>query len=148
MINTFETILLQEGKTATGIEVPPEIVASLSSSKKPAVKVSLNEYEYRSTIAVMGNKFMIPVSAEHRAGAKIKGGDHLTVTLELDTEPRILEIPEDLAVAFEQNASAKAKFEALSYSQKRIHTLSVEGTKNPETRAKRVSKAIEALVKK
>jgi hypothetical protein len=145
MIYTFETILIRAGKTATGIEVPPEIVASLSTSKKPAVKVSFNGYEYRSTIAVMGGKFMIPVSAERRAGAKIKGGDNLTVTLELDTEPRILEIPEDLAMAFEQNASAKEKFEVLSYSQKRVHTLSVEGAKTPETRAKRVAKAIEAL---
>ena len=145
-MKTFQTILLQAGKTATGIEVPPEIVESLSPSKKPAVKISLNGYEYRSTIAVMGGKFMLPVSAEHRTGAKIKGGDSLTVTLELDTEPRILEIPADLATAFEQNASAKAKFEALSYSQKRLHTLSVQGTKNPETRAKRVIKAIEALL--
>ena len=91
---------------------------------------------------------MIPVSAEHRMGANIKGGDSLTVSLELDTEPRILEIPADLAAALEQNKKAKAKFEQLSYSQKRIHTLSVEGTKNPETRAKRILKAIEALVAK
>ncbi len=147
-MKTFETILLEAGKTATGIEVPAEIVSSLSPSKKPAVKISINGYEYRSTIAVMGGKFMIPVSAEHRIGANIKGGDSLTVGLELDTEPRILEIPADLAAAFEQNEVAKAKFEQLSYSQKRIHTLSVEGTKNPETRAKRVLKAIEALVAK
>jgi hypothetical protein len=145
-MKTFETILVQAGKTATGIEVPPEVVTSFGSSKKPAVKVNLNGYEYRSTIAVMGGKFMIPVSAEHRKNAGIKGGDAITVSLELDTAPRILEVPNDLAVAFDQNAVAKAKFEALSYSQKRIHTLSVEGTKNSETRAKRVAKAIQALV--
>ena len=98
-MKTFETILLVAGKTATGIEVPAEIVSSLNSGKKPAVKVSINGYEYRSTIAVMGGKFMIPVSAEHRIGANIKGGDSLTVSLELDTVPRILEIPADLAVA-------------------------------------------------
>ncbi len=144
-MKTFQTILIQAGKTATGIEVPNEIVTSLSPSKKPAVKVTVNGYSYRSTIAVMGSKFMIPVSAEHRLGAKVKGGDNITVSLELDTEPRILELPADLALALEQNANAKAKFEALSYSQKRIHTLSVEGTKNPETRAKRVTKAIETL---
>jgi hypothetical protein len=144
-MNTFETILLQAGKTATGIEVPPEIMTNLGSSKKPAVKVNLNGYNYRSTIAVMGGKFLIPVSAEHRTNARLKAGDTITVSLELDTEPRILEIPTDLALALENNAVAKTKFAALSYSQKRIHTLSVEGTKNPETRAKRVSKAIQAL---
>lgn len=144
-MKTFQTTLIQAGKTATGIEVPAEIVESLGHSKKPAVKVKLNDYEYRSTIAVMGGKFLIAVSAEHRTGAKINGGDRITVSLELDTELRILEIPADLEAALEQNAVAKAKFAALSYSQKRIHTLSVEGTKNPETRAKRVAKAIELL---
>ncbi len=142
-MNTFETILLKGGKTATGIEVPSEIVTSLGSSKKPAVKVNANGYNYRSTIAVMGGKFLIPVSAEHRTNAGLKAGDTITVSLELDTEPRILEIPADLALALEQNAVAKAKFSTLSYSQKRIHTLSVEGTKNPETRIKRVAKAID-----
>jgi uncharacterized protein VirK/YbjX len=145
-MKTFETILLIAGKTATGIEVPAEIVSSLSPSKKPAVKITINGYEYRSTIAVMGGKFMIPVSAEHRTGAKVKGGDSITVSLELDTEPRVLEIPADLEVALQQNEVAKVNFEKLSYSQKRLHTLSVEGTKNPETRAKRVTKAIDALV--
>ncbi len=144
-MKTFQTTLLQAGKTATGIEVPADIVDSLSSSKKPAVKVNINGYTYRSTIAVLGGKYLIPVSAEHRTGAKVNGGDSITVSLELDTEPRVLEIPADLAVALEQNAAAKAKFEKLSYSQKRIHTLSVEGTKNPETRAKRIIKAIETL---
>ncbi len=144
-MKTFETILIQAGKTATGIEVPPEIVSSLGSSKKPSVKVGLNGYHYRSTIAVMGGKFMIPVSAEHRLGAKVKGGDSITVSLELDTAPRILELPADLATALEQNLSAKSNFEKLSHSQKRLHTLSVEGTKNLETRAKRVAKAIQLL---
>ena len=75
----FEAVLKLEGKTATGIEVPPEVVQSLGSSKKPAVKVRLGSYVYRSTIAVRGDKFMLPVSADHRQVAGLKAGDQVSV---------------------------------------------------------------------
>ncbi|WP_420595206.1 YdeI/OmpD-associated family protein [Deinococcus sp.] len=141
----FEAVLKLEGKTATGIEVPPDMVQSLGSSKKPAVKVSLGEYTYRSTLALRDGKFMLPVSAEHRQGAGLAAGDTVAVTLELDTEPREVSVPEELAAALERNAVARQRFEALSYSQKRQHTLAIEGAKTPETRAKRIAKAVEAL---
>jgi Bacteriocin-protection, YdeI or OmpD-Associated/Domain of unknown function (DUF1905) len=143
---TFDTTLIQEGKTATGIEVPPEIVAALGSSKKPAVTVSLNGYTYRSTVAVMGGRFMIPVSAEHRAGAGIQAADAVSVTLELDAAPREVAVPDDLQAALEAHPAALERFGRLSYSGKRQHTLSVEGTQNPETRARRVEKAVQTLL--
>ena len=142
---TFDTTLKQEGKTATGIEVPAEVVASLGSSKKPAVKVTLNGYVYRSTLAVMDGRFMLPVSAEHRQGAGLQAGDRVEVTLELDTEPRVVSVPADLQTALEGDAVALEHFAALSYSGKRQHVLAVEGTKNPDTRARRVAKVIQTL---
>jgi hypothetical protein len=142
---TFDTTLIQEGKTATGIEVPPDVVATLGSSKKPAVKVTLNGYAYRSTIAVMNGRFMLPVSAEHRQGAGLQAGDRVEVTLELDTEPRVVSVPEDLQTALEAEATALERFAKLSYSGKRQHVLAVEGTKNPETRARRVAKVVQTL---
>src|SRR4029079_11930768 len=73
----FRTTILQGGKTATGIEVPPEIVEGLGSGKRPAVRVTINGSTYRSTVAVMGGAFMIGVSAEVRAaGRGAGGGDH------------------------------------------------------------------------
>ncbi len=141
----FTTTILQSGKTATGIEVPPEIVAALGPSKKPSVSVTLNGYTYRSTVAVMGGRFMIPVSHEIRSAAGVSGGDTLEVELALDTAPRVLELPEDFVVALGGDAAAKASFADLSYSNQRRHTLSIEGAKTPETRARRVEKAIEEL---
>lgn len=141
----FTATILQSGKTATGIEVPPRVVAALGSSKKPSVVVTLNGYTYRSTVAVMGGKFMIPVSSEVRSAARVAGGDTLEVEIELDTAPRVLELPEDFALALSGDAVAKAFFEGLSYSNQRRHTLSIEGAKTPETRARRVHKAIEDL---
>jgi Bacteriocin-protection, YdeI or OmpD-Associated/Domain of unknown function (DUF1905) len=141
----FQTILLAAGKTATGIEVPAGIVESLGPSKKPAVKVTLNGYEYRSTVAVMGGKFMLPVSAEHRSGAKIAAGETLNVTLELDTAPRVLEIPQDFLTALGADAAAKTFFEGLSYSNKRRFILSIDEAKSAETRARRIAKSVEML---
>ncbi|GHF46887.1 hypothetical protein HNQ07_002456 [Deinococcus metalli] len=142
---TFTTTLKQEGKTATGIEVPPEIIAALGGGKKPAVHVTVNGYAYRSTVGVMGGHAMIPVSAEHRRGAGLSAGDTVTVTLEPDTAPREVVVPDDLQAALDANPAALAAFGKLSYSGKRQHTLSVEGTTNPDTRARRVAKAIETL---
>ena len=142
---TFDATLKQEGKTATGIEVPTEIMDALGGGKKPAITVSLNGYAYRSTVGVMGGRSMIPVSAEHRKGAGLSAGDRVQVTLELDTAPREVEVPDDLQAALDGNPAALTAFGKLSYSGKRQHTLSVEGTSNPETRARRVAKAIETL---
>ncbi len=142
---TFTATLKQEGKTATGIEVPPEVMGALGGGKKPAITVTLNSHVYRSTVGVMGGRSMIPVSAEHRGKAGLTAGDTVTVTVELDTEPREVAVPEDLQAALAGNPAALAAFEKLSYSRKRQHTVSVEGAATPETRARRVAKAIATL---
>jgi uncharacterized protein YdeI (YjbR/CyaY-like superfamily) len=141
----FQTTLLAAGKTATGIEVPASVIQSFGSSKKPAVKVSINGYEYRSTVAVMAGKFMLPVSADHRAGAKVAAGDKLNVTLALDTAPRVLEVPQDFLDALEVDVAAKTFFEGLSYSNKRRFILSIDEAKTPETRTRRIAKSVDSL---
>jgi Bacteriocin-protection, YdeI or OmpD-Associated/Domain of unknown function (DUF1905) len=141
----FQTTLLAAGKTATGIEVPANVVEGFGSSKKPAVKVTINGYEYRSTVAVMAGKFMLPVSAEHRTGAKITAGDKVNVTLELDTAPRVLEVPQDFTDALEVDVAAKTFFDGLSYSNKRRFVLSIDEAKTPETRVRRIAKSVDSL---
>lgn len=141
----FRTTILASGGTTTGIHVPDEVVAALGTSRKPAVSVTLNGYTYRSTVAVMGGKFMVGVSADVRAKSGVKGGDTLDVEIELDTAPRVLEIPADFAAALATEPAAKAAFEALSYSNKRRHTMPIEDAKSPETRARRIEKSLENL---
>lgn len=140
----FKTTLFLVGKN-TGIDVPDEVVAALGGGKKPAVTVSIGDYSYRSTIAVMGGKNLISFSAERRAETGLKGGEEIEVELELDTAPREVVVPEDLAIALAAEPAAKAFFESLSYSNKRAHVLSVEDARTPETRAKRVDKAMATL---
>ncbi len=141
----FRTKILQAGKTATGIEVPPDVVEALGSGKRPAVRVTINGYVYRSTVAVMGGMFMLPLSAENRAGAGAAGGDEVEVDLELDTAPREVALPEDFSAALDAEPVARAFFEGLSFSHKRGFVEPIGQAKTPETRKRRIAKAIEML---
>jgi hypothetical protein len=141
----FRTTLLQTDKTATGIEVPADVVEALGAGKRPPVKVTINGYSYRNTIAVMGGTYMVGVSAQHRQGAGVAGGDEIDVDIELDTAPREVTVPSDFAGALDAEPKARQTFEGLSYSNKSWHVLSIEGAKTDETRQRRISKSVEAL---
>ena len=143
----FRTVLLLARKTATGLEVPPEVVEALGSGRRPAVTVTINGgHRYPSTVATMGGKFLVPVSAEHRAAAGVQAGDEVLVDLVLDTAPRVLDVPPDLAAALDAEPAARAAFDALSYSNQRRYTLVVEGATAAETRARRVARAVVDLL--
>lgn len=141
----FRASIDLHGKSATGIVVPPEVVDGLGSSRKPAVRVTINGYSYPSTIATMGGRFLIPVSAEVRAGAGVQAGDVVDIDVELDTAPRTVDVPADLAKALKAAPAAKKEFDALSYSNQRRHVLSVEGAKTQETRERRIAKVVADL---
>ncbi len=129
---------------ATGIPVPDDVVAQLGGSKKPAVTVTIGDYIYRTTVASMYGGFIFPLSSEHRAAAGLSAGDPVEVTLELDLAPRTVEVPDDLAAALDA-ASLRPTFDALAPSHQKAHVTSVEGTKNPETRARRVAAVVVKL---
>lgn len=143
---TFSTAIVQaEGKNATGIRVPTEAIVALGTQKRPKVVVSLNGYSYRSTVAAYGDVFMIPLSAEHRGAAGVQANDTVEVTIELDTEPRTVEVPDDLATALAEKVGAAAAFEALSPSTRKEHVRQVESAKAPETRARRIANIVAKL---
>lgn len=133
------------GKTATGFAVPPEIVEELASGKQPRVSVTIGGHTYRSTIAVRGGRFMIPLSAENRQAAGVAAGDKVEVDIELDTQERVLEVPDDLAAAIAADPAAQSFWDSLSYSRRRRIVLSVEGAKRPETRGRRIRKSVTDL---
>jgi hypothetical protein len=141
----FTTTLELAGKTATGFRVPPAVVEALGKGKRPPVIVTINGYSYRNTVAVYGDEYLIGVAAEHRAAAGVKAGDEVEVDLELDTAPREIEVPPDLAAALDADRDAKKFFEGLSYSNKRRLTLSIDAAKTPETRRRRIEKAVSQL---
>ncbi len=141
----FRTTILQNGKTATGIRVPDEVVESLGAGKRPPVCVTLKGYTYRSTIAVMGGVYMVGVNSEHRAAAGVSGGEEVDVEIELDKAERTVELPADFAGALAQAPAARAFFDGLSYSNRKWHVTSVESAKTAETRARRIEKSVAML---
>lgn len=141
---TFHTTILRTGKNTAGIQVPEEIIEKLGSSKRPLVRVTIKEYTYRSAVAVMGGKFMVGVSAENRQAAGVQGGEEVDVTIELDLEPRIVELPDDLKAALTE-AGALKTFENSAPSMRKEYVRQVTEAKAQETRGRRIGKIVEKL---
>lgn len=141
----FRTTIQQSGKTATGFRVPDEVVEAFGSGRRPPVKVTINGFTYRNTVAVMDGVYMVGVSAENRVGAGVAGGDEVDVDIELDTAPREVAVPDDLAAALDAEPKARATFDGLSYSNRSWHALQVTGARTEETRQRRIAKSVETL---
>jgi Domain of unknown function (DUF1905)/Bacteriocin-protection, YdeI or OmpD-Associated len=144
-VQKFSAKILQAGKTATGIEFPPKVVDAFGADKRPPVRVTINGHTFRSTVAVMGGKYMLGINADVREAAGVAGGDVVDVKAELDTAPRDVKVPPELSKALARNPKAKAVFDQLSYSKKRLHTAPIDNAKTAETRQRNVDKAMAAL---
>lgn len=145
MRQRFRTKLLQEGKTATGIQIPEKVLDGLGGGRRARVRVTLNGYTYRTSIGVMAGKVLIGVSAEVRAAARIAAGDTVDVTLALDSEPRKVQVPTELAQALAKAAPLRKRFEDLSFSRQLALALPIERGKTPETRQRNLTKALDVL---
>ena len=141
----FRTTIRESDGNATGIEIPAAVIESLGAGKKPPVRLTVNGYAYRSTVATMDGRYMVGFSAAHRAASGLAGGDEVEVEIDLDTEPRTVELPDDFRAALEADAAAMATFNKLSNSNKGYHVSQVTGTTNPETRQRRIEKSVAVL---
>jgi hypothetical protein len=141
----FRTTIQQAGNTATGIRVPDEVMAALASGKKPPVRVTINGHTYRSTVATVSGQPMVGLSVENRAATGAAGGDTVDVEIELDTAPREVDVPPQLAGALAGDADAMRFFDSLSNSQKSWHTAAIAGAKTDETRQRRLDKSMQML---
>ena len=138
---TFETTVAASGNN-TGIVVPEEVIGQLGAGKRPAVLVDVNGYQYRSTVAVMGGRHMISISAAIRQSTGLKGGDPIHVTLTVADAPPEAKVPEDLVQALAADERARTFFGQLSNSLQRYHIDNINAAKSAETRQRRINKAI------
>lgn len=141
----FAAELELAGKTAAGFGVPEAVVESLGGGRHPKVVVTVNGYTFRTSIARMGDRYMLGVSAARRAEGDLAAGEVHTVVVQLDTAPREVELPEDLAAALHAEPAAKAFWSGLSYSKQSWHVLQVVGAKKAATRRARVEKSVAML---
>jgi hypothetical protein len=141
----FRATIELGGKTATGFPVPDEVVAALGAGKRPAVHVTIGSYTYRTTIATIGGRFLVPLSAENRAAAGVAAGDEVDVQIEADTNPRDVAVPADLADALNRDRQARDFLDTLAYTHRKEWVRWIEDAKKPETRANRLTATLEAL---
>ncbi|HSK93387.1 MAG TPA: YdeI/OmpD-associated family protein [Candidatus Angelobacter sp.] len=141
----FRTVIELGGKTATGFEVPAEVVESLGRGKRPPVQVTIGPHTYPSTVAVMDGRYLVPLSAENREAAGVAAGDEVQVELIIDEAPRSVEVPDDLGAALDAEPEARRTFDALSNSNRKWHVLQVTGAKTDETRARRIERSVAML---
>jgi antitoxin component of MazEF toxin-antitoxin module len=139
----FESTVELGGKTATGIQVPDEVIEALGASKRPPVTITINGYTYRTTAVRMGGAFYVPLAAENREAAGVAAGDAITVDIENDTAPREVTLPDDLAAAMDD--AARTAYDGLSYTHRKEWVRWVEEAKKPETRATRIEKTVAGL---
>ncbi|MDT7608274.1 MAG: hypothetical protein QOG96_2777 [Pseudonocardiales bacterium] len=141
----FQATVDLGGKTATGIRVPEEVVTGLGSHRRPPVRVTVGAHTYRTTVAPMGGAYFVPLSAENRNLAGVAAGDRVDVDIELDTAPREVTVPAELAAALEREPGARQAFDALSTSRRREHARQVETAKAEATRQRRIAKVLDEL---
>ena len=142
MAITYTTIVKRSGKNATGLQVPDEVVAALGTSRSPKVKATVNGYTWRGTVQVVDGVFMLSLSADHREAAGVHADEQVTVALELDEEPRTVEIPPDLKAALAEKAGALEAFEVLAYSRRKEFVRQVNEAKAQETRTRRIASIV------
>lgn len=141
----FRTTVELGGKTATGLQVPDDVVAALGSGRRPAVRVTVGGHTYRTTVASMGGHFLVPLSAENRTAAGVAAGDEVDVELVPDDQPREVEAPPDLLAALATDAPARTTFDALAPSHRKEWVRWIEEAKRAETRTARVERAVVSL---
>jgi Domain of unknown function (DUF1905)/Bacteriocin-protection, YdeI or OmpD-Associated len=128
-----------------GLEVPQEVVQALGAGKRPAVTFTINGHSWRSRIAIMRGRHLLGLSNANRQAAGVVTGDEVEVEVESDPEPRIVAEPADLARALDADPLARAACDRLPYGLKLQHVRAVESAKKPETRRRRIEKAIAVL---
>lgn len=141
-------VLLQkaEQSEATGIQIPFDVQKVYGTRARVPVRGTINGFPYRSSISPMGGGcHFMPVNKSLREGAKVKAGDTISVVMERDDEPRVITPPKDLARALKADKDAKANWEKLSYTHQKEYANAIKEAKRPETRARRLEKAITEL---
>ncbi len=140
----YRTTVLLHGRN-TGIPVPDDVVEALGAGRRPPVVLTIGPYSYRTTIGSRDGAFIVPLSSAHREASGIAGGDEIEVDVEVDTAPRTIEPPSDLAEALATNPAAGAAWEVLAPSHRKAHVEALESAKTAETRARRLDAALRRL---
>jgi Bacteriocin-protection, YdeI or OmpD-Associated/Domain of unknown function (DUF1905) len=142
---TFHTSLQQRGPAAAVVLDDQQVAVIGEGAQRFPVAATVNGYSWRTSVARMGGEFLVGLSKAVRQSAGVEAGDEVEVTLRLDTEVREVEVPADLAKAFEADPVAKAAFEGMAFTHRKEYARWIEEAKKAETRERRIGQALEML---
>jgi hypothetical protein len=128
-----------------GLEVPEAVVDALGGGKRPRVTITINGHTWKSRVAIMRGRYLLGLSNANRRAAGVVTGDEVEVEVEFDAEPPVVVEPPDFARALDADPLARRAYDGLAYSHQREHVGAIEGAKRPETRARRIEKAVAML---
>jgi Bacteriocin-protection, YdeI or OmpD-Associated/Domain of unknown function (DUF1905) len=139
------TKLVERGPAAAVVLDDDEVATIGEGAKRFPVQATVNGYSWRTTVTRMRGEFLLGLNREVREGAGVEAGDTVQVAIELDTAPRQVDVPELLSVALAADAEASAAFDRLSFTHRKEYARWVAQAKRPQTRDRRVAKALEML---
>jgi Bacteriocin-protection, YdeI or OmpD-Associated/Domain of unknown function (DUF1905) len=128
-----------------GLQVPVDVADALGGGKRPRVTVTVNGHSWKTRIAIMRGRHLIGLSNANRQTADVAIGETVDVTIELDTTEPTVNVPPDLTAALERDPIARAAFDELSHSRRRAYAHAIDSAKLPETRQRRITKALAEL---
>jgi Bacteriocin-protection, YdeI or OmpD-Associated/Domain of unknown function (DUF1905) len=128
-----------------GLDVPAEVVESLGQGKRPRVTITINGHSWKSRVAIMRGRYLLGLSNANRHAAGVVTGDEVEVEVEFDPDPRVVVEPTDFARALDADPIARTGYDGLPDGRKREHVRAIESAKKPETRRRRIEKALATL---
>jgi hypothetical protein len=126
------------------VELPFDVRKEFGRARPP-VRISINGHSYRSTVCVYGGKYFVPVRKSNQEAAGVKAGEVVKVMIAADSDVRQVEPPPEIAAVLSRNKTAKARWEKLSYTNKKEHAEAILQAKRPETRGRRLEKILAQL---
>ncbi|MGH2700900.1 MAG: YdeI/OmpD-associated family protein [Actinomycetota bacterium] len=142
-IQRFTTELMSEGP-GTFVELPFDVVEAFGAKRVP-VRCSINGAAFRSTVAVYGGRYYLPINKKLQSEAGVTAGDEVEMVVDRDDAPRKIEMPDDLRSALDEDDEARLAFEALSFTHRREYVEWITEAKRDETRQRRIRKAVQML---
>lgn len=135
----------EEGREVCSIHVPFDVEKTFGTRGRVPVRGTVNGAPFRTSLFNMGHGHFFVVNRKMREAAGVRGGETVPVTVERDTEPRVITPPADFARALKADKAAHATWDQLSYTHRREHVEHIEDAKKPETRQRRIEKSISLL---
>jgi hypothetical protein len=141
----FKALLQPRGPAAAVVLDDGQVAAVGEGARRFPVVATVNGYTWRTSVARMGGEFLLGLPREVRQGAGVEAGEEVDVTIQLDTAPREVEVPEALAAALAADPQAKASFEHMAFTHRKEYARWIAEAKQQETRQRRVERALEMI---